>query len=138
VGAILTMMTGVASLAVLVPGRDPVWPWLVPVLFLTGLGGGAVVSPNITLTLTEVPPRMGGAAGAALQTGQRIGASIGAALLVTVYQVTVGPRSDGTALRAALLTSVAVLSTALLMAIRALRSERPDGRAQPSQPRPPA
>jgi len=138
VGAILGMMTGVVLLAVLVPGREPLWPWLVPVLFLTGLGGGAVVSPNITLTLTEVPPRMGGAAGGALQTGQRIGASIGAALLVTVYQVTVGPRSDGTALRAALLTSVVVLAAALLMAIRALRTERRDDPAQPSQPRPPA
>ena len=30
---------------------------------------------------------MGGAAGGALQTGQRIGASIGAAVLVTVYQL---------------------------------------------------
>ena len=123
VGAIAGMMTGVVLLAVLVPDRDPLWPWLVPTLFLTGLGGGAVVSPNITLTLVEVPPRMGGAAGGALQTGQRIGASIGAALLVTVYQVSAGPGTDGTALRAALLTSVAVLCAALAMAVQALRRQ---------------
>ena len=43
-----------------------------PALLLAGLGGGAVVAPNLTLTLADVPPRMGGAAGGALQTGQRI------------------------------------------------------------------
>ncbi len=42
---------------------------------------------------------MGGAAGGALQTGQRIGSSIGAALLITVYEVAVGPTSPDTALR---------------------------------------
>lgn len=134
VAALAAMILGVLLVALLVPGRDPLWPWLAPTLLLTGLGGGAVVSPNITLTLAEVPPRMGGAAGGALQTGQRIGASIGAAVLVTVYQVTMGTSTDETALRAALLTAVALLSAALLMAIRALRDER----AQPSQPSPPA
>jgi EmrB/QacA subfamily drug resistance transporter len=130
VGALCVMITGVVLVALLAPGRDPLWPWLVPTLFLTGLGGGAVVSPNITLTLAEVPPRMGGAAGGALQTGQRIGASIGAAVLVTVYQVTVGPTSHGTALRVSLLTGAALVSAALAMAIRALWQEKV---AQPSQ-----
>ena len=105
------------------PGHDPVWPWLVPTLLLAGLGAGAVVSPNMTLTLSEVPPRMGGAAGGALQTGQRIGASIGAAVLVTVYQVAVGACSAGAGLRAALLTGAALVSLALAMAIRSLRQQ---------------
>ncbi|HYF73426.1 MAG TPA: MFS transporter, partial [Nocardioides sp.] len=77
VAALVAMIGGVVLVALLVPGREPLWLWLAPTLLLTGLGGGAVVSPNITLTLAEVPPRMGGAAGGALQTGQRIGASIG-------------------------------------------------------------
>ena len=55
-------------------------------MFLAGVGGGGVISPNFTLTLAEVPPQMGGAAGGALQTGQRIGSALGAALLMTVYQ----------------------------------------------------
>ena len=38
---------------------------------------------------------MGGAAGAALQTGQRIGSSFGAALLITVYEVAEGPLDAG-------------------------------------------
>jgi EmrB/QacA subfamily drug resistance transporter len=123
VGALVAMMGGVVLVALLAPGRDPLWPWLVPTLLLAGLGGGAVVSPNITLTLAAVPPRMGGAAGGALQTGQRIGASVGAALLVTVYQLAVGSTSEETALRAALLTGVAILAAALAMAIQAMRQE---------------
>ena len=123
VGALVATLTGLVLVALLAPGHDPLWPWLAPTLLLAGLGGGAVVSPNITLTLAEVPPRMGGAAGAALQTGQRIGASIGAALLVTVYQLTMGPASADTAIRVALLTGALVLVAALAMAIRALRQE---------------
>ena len=93
-------------------------PWSVPTLLLAGLGGGAVISPNITLTLSEVPPRMGGAAGGALQTGQRIGASIGAALLVTAYGLGSDPDSS---LRLALATGLVLLALALAMAVRALR-----------------
>ncbi len=60
------------------------WPLLVVPLLLAGLGGGGVVSPNFTLTLADVPPRMGGAAGGALQTGQRIGSALGTALMMSV------------------------------------------------------
>ena len=63
---------------------------------------------------------MGGAAGGALQTGQRIGASIGAAVLMTVYQVAVEQTSADTA-RLALLTGLVLLSLALAMAIRSPR-----------------
>jgi MFS family permease len=89
-------------------------------MFLTGFGGGAVVSPNITLTLADVPPRMGGAAGGALQTGQRIGSAIGAAVLMTVYQTTL-PAGAGTALRVTLSTALVVLGVALVMSVRAFR-----------------
>jgi EmrB/QacA subfamily drug resistance transporter len=123
--ALAVMATGVVLVALLAPGRDPIWPWLLPTLLLTGLGGGAVVSPNITLTLAEVPPRMGGAAGGALQTGQRIGASIGAALLVTVYQLSADRASTDAALRAALLTGAGLVLVALAMALRALRQPDP-------------
>ena len=120
VGALVVMMSGVALLA-LAPGHQPLWLWAAPPLLVAGLGGGAVVSPNITLTLSDVPPRMGGAAGGALQTGQRIGASIGAAVLMTVYQVVAGSADADTAARLALATGLVLLSAALAMAIRALR-----------------
>ena len=122
VAALTTMIAGVVLVALLVPGHDPVWPWLAPTLLVAGLGAGAVVSPNMTLTLAEVPPRMGGAAGGALQTGQRIGASIGAAVLVTVYQLA-GDSSADAGMRAALLTGAALVSLALAMAVRSLRQQ---------------
>jgi EmrB/QacA subfamily drug resistance transporter len=125
VGALVVTMGGVLVVALLAPISDAgtVWLVLVPALLLAGLGGGAVVSPNMTLSLDEVPPRMGGAAGGALQTGQRIGSSIGAALLMTAYELTRGPASADRALQVALLTGLVFLAAALLMAIRSLRQE---------------
>lgn len=123
--ALVTMMTGTALTAWLAPGFDDgrIWMALVPCLLLAGLGGGGVISPNFTLTLAEVPPRMGGAAGAALQTGQRIGSSLGAALLMTTYGIAMGPFGGEGALRAALLASLAVLSLALAAAVWSRRHE---------------
>ena len=122
--ALAVTMLGVCLLALFVAGHDPhglVWV-AAPLMFLTGLGGGAVVSPNITLTLADVPPRMGGAAGGALQTGQRIGSAIGAAVLMTVYQATL-PAGAGTALRTTLSTALVVLGVALVMSVRAFRHD---------------
>lgn len=125
VGALVVVIVGIILVAVLAPGQPKSTLWLVltPTLLLAGVGGGAVVSPNITLTLDAVPPVMGGAVGGALQTGQRIGSSIGAALLITVYQL-VGQRvSPEQGLRASLLTGVVVLLLALVMAVRAMRQQ---------------
>ena len=72
---------------------------MVPTLLLAGLGGGGVISPNFTLSLAEVPPSMGGAAGGAIQTGQRIGSAIGAALIMTVYHVVADATSADAGLR---------------------------------------
>jgi EmrB/QacA subfamily drug resistance transporter len=119
--ALTVMMTGVLATVLLVPGRDPdeLWWVMVPALLLAGLGGGGVISPNFTLSLAEVPPAMGGAAGGALQTGARIGSAIGAALLMTAYQLVGAPPGD--ALRAALFTALGVLAVAMVMAVRDLR-----------------
>ncbi|MFI5977458.1 MFS transporter [Streptomyces sp. NPDC051452] len=78
-------------------------PWVAaPLLFLGGIGGGFVVSPNITMTLRDVPVHMAGAAGGALQTGQRLGAAVGTAALPGLFYVTLG-RSD---YRGALVTAI--------------------------------
>lgn len=120
--ALTVMMTGTALAAWLVtspPGS--LWWTLAPAMFLAGVGGGGVISPNFTLTLAEVPPRMGGAAGGALQTGQRIGSALGAALLMTVYQASLGVTSPGVAARAALVAALVVLAVALAAAVRSWR-----------------
>ena len=90
-------------------------------MFQAGSGGGGVISPNFTLTLAKVPPRMGGAAGGALQTGQRIGSALGASLLMTVYKGVSAVASPALAARAALLAALAVLSVAFAAAVRSWR-----------------
>ena len=126
--ALSVMMTGVLLVALLVPGisTDALWLLAVPVTFLAGLGGGGVVSPNMTLSLEDVPPRMGGAAGGALQTGQRIGASIGAALSMTIYQLA--------GLRASLLAGLVLLAAALATALHAARGPGRDSEERPTVP----
>ncbi|WP_341231812.1 MFS transporter, partial [Nocardioides salarius] len=126
VGALVTVVGAVVAMAVLVPGREggALWALLPPLLFVGGLGGGAVISPNFTLTLDQVPPRMGGAAGGALQTGQRIGSAVGSALGVTAYTVALGLWGPEAGLRTAFLTSAALVALALVAAVVALRDER--------------
>jgi len=83
------VLLGFVALAVVVPlgpTSHPALVLLVPLL-IAGVGSGATISPNITLTLASVPPRMGGAAGGALQTGQRIGSAVGAAVLAETARV---------------------------------------------------
>ncbi|WP_406004986.1 MFS transporter [Streptomyces sp. NBC_00637] len=109
-------------------------PWAAtPLLFLGGLGGGFVVSPNITMTLRDVPVRMAGAAGGALQTGQRLGAAVGTAALPGLYYLTLGEGDDyrgalATALVAALAGMGASLALATVDWRRDRRTRRPHER----------
>ncbi len=54
-------------------------------LLVAGLGAGLVISPNQTLTLSQVPVRRAGSAGGVLQTGQRIGSAAGIAITGSVF-----------------------------------------------------
>lgn len=58
--------------------------FLLGTMVFVGVGQGLVVSPNQTLTLADVPVRYAGAAGGVLQTGQRVGTSIGIAAITGV------------------------------------------------------
>ncbi|MEV6003793.1 MFS transporter [Streptomyces griseomycini] len=106
-------------------------PWVAaPALFLGGVGSGFVVSPNITMTLREVPVRMAGAAGGALQTGQRLGAAVGTAALPGLFYVVLDRSGDHrgalvTALGAALAGMVASLALAVSDWRRGRRARRP-------------
>ncbi len=105
-------------------------------LFIAGVGGGCVVSPNITLTLERVPTRMAGAAGGALQTGQRIGTAIGTAALAAGYRLTLSLTGGRYPLAAtvALLCAVGFMVIALVLAVLELRArvsrEESDRRGQ--------
>jgi hypothetical protein len=96
-----------------------------PTADVAGLGGGAVISPNVTLTLEYVPPWMGGVAAGAMQTGQRIGSAIGTSVLVAVfYGVLFQGAHYQNAIAVALLTATGFVCLALLVAVQELRARR--------------
>src|SRR3954447_7068190 len=66
------------------PGHD-VALWIALPLLIAGLGGGLVISPNLTLTLSQVPVERAGSAGGVLQTGQRIGTAAGIAVTGNIF-----------------------------------------------------
>jgi MFS family permease len=59
--------------------------WTALSLLIAGLGGGLVISPNLTLTLPQVPVERAGSAGGLLQTGQRIGSAAGIAVTGSIF-----------------------------------------------------
>jgi EmrB/QacA subfamily drug resistance transporter len=107
---------------------------MLPALFVAGIGGGSVITPNQALSLAEVDVRGGSTAGGMLQTSQRIGNAIGAAVISAVfYAVAAGAPSSGSA-RAAhygqayasgLVVSVAFALAALALAVRDVRRTGP-------------
>jgi EmrB/QacA subfamily drug resistance transporter len=123
--AVLTGLVVTIGVVLVVPAGSLAGAMAAPLL-VAGLGGGLVISPNITLTLREVPVRMAGSAGGALQTGQRVGAAIGTAALPGVYYLVLGATGQDYPVAAAAALSGAVLSVlaALGIAVRDLRHER--------------
>ncbi|WP_225823449.1 MFS transporter [Streptomyces naphthomycinicus] len=105
-------------------------PWVAaPVLFLGGVGSGFVVSPNITMTLRDVPVRMAGAAGGALQTGQRLGAALGTAALPGLFYLVLGRGHDFRgALVTALCAALVGMAASLALATFDWRRDRRTGR----------
>jgi hypothetical protein len=78
-----------------------------------------VTSPNMTLTLQNVPVPMAGAAGGAAQTAQRIGGAIGTATLATIYYhvLTHSGLDYSSAVSDAVLSAAGIMLLALSMAI---------------------
>src|SRR5205085_5300858 len=66
------------------PGHDVALYPALPLL-IAGLGGGFVISPNQTLTLSQVPVERAGSAGGVLQTGQRMGSAASIAVTGSVF-----------------------------------------------------
>jgi EmrB/QacA subfamily drug resistance transporter len=135
VGGLGCVAAGLAATAVVLDVTPAAWAGRAAALplLIAGIGGGAVISPNVTLTLECVSPRMGGVAAGALQTGQRIGSAIGTAVLAAVfYGVVAHSGHYRNAIAAALLTATGFVCLALLIAVWELRVRR--RRALPSGP----
>jgi len=121
-----------ALVLLLVPG-DIAGFCVAPALLVGGIGGGFTISPNITMTLSNVPVRMAGSAGGALQTGQRVGAAIGTALSAGVFYGVLA--ASGGSFPAAIAASlgVAVLTTLVALGV-AVVDLRHEGRRTPAGP----
>lgn len=120
--ALMVMLSGTLLLVAVIPdGTSGKWILFSGALLIAGLGGGAVISPNFTLTLENVPTRMAGAAGGALQTGQRIGTAIGTAAIMAVFRTGLDRGASAqTSLRLSLLLAFVLLTGAFVLAVRDL------------------
>ncbi|WP_246465006.1 MFS transporter [Ruania alkalisoli] len=114
------MITGVVIADVLVSvvdGPAAAW-WLAGVLVISGFGNGIVISPNQALTLADVPVHRAGVAGGALQTGQRVGTSVGVAASASMFFATLATTGDyGHAMSVGLRVVLGVLLLALIVAV---------------------
>jgi EmrB/QacA subfamily drug resistance transporter len=100
------------------PGSNAALYTALPLL-IAGLGGGFVISPNQTLSLSEVPVRRAGSAGGVLQTGQRIGSAAGIAVTGSAfYTLLASTHGDfATAFRRGLVVIIAFVTAALALAV---------------------
>jgi EmrB/QacA subfamily drug resistance transporter len=117
---LVLIAVGLATVALLafVVDRDHLILAIALPLLMAGIGGGAVISPNTTLTLECVPTSMSGVASGVLQTGQRIGTAVGTAALAAVFHAattTFGGAANGFAI--AMIAAVLLILIALVLAL---------------------
>jgi MFS family permease len=128
VAGLVVVAVGLAATALIVwrvPPSAAGWA-IAPALLVGGIGGGFVISPNITLTLRDVPVRMAGSAGGGLQTFQRFGGTIGTAALPGLFYVVLRVTGRDFPVAAAVGLSVAVCGAlgALVIAVVDWRRDR--------------
>ena len=93
-----TMLLAVVAIMVAVSVfAERYWAvWVVSALLaLAGAGSGCVISPNQALSLADVSAAVAGTASGLLQTLQRLGATVGLALMTAVFFMVVGSAPDG-------------------------------------------
>lgn len=103
--------------------------WMLLSLTFVGGGQGLVVSPNQTLTLADVPMRYAGSAGGVLQTGQRVGTSIGIAAITGIVFAIVAHSTWPTAMVVGLLVIAVVVILAGAIGVRDVVTSRREAQA---------
>ena len=106
-------------------GYLSIW-WLLLSLALIGAAQGSVVSPNQTLTLASVPLQYAGSSGAIMQTGQRIGTSIGIAVITAAVFASLNVFSWPIAVSLGFGLTIIVVLGALGVAFKDLRDRAND------------
>lgn len=99
--------------------QSSIW-WLLLSLGFLGLGQGAVISPNQAITLADVPVAYAGSSGAIMQTAQRVGASVGIALITAITFSVLNYASWSMAISIGFSTIILIIALALLVAIKDL------------------
>ncbi len=117
-GAVIVGLAGVWVAVQAQPGPN-VGRYTALPLLVAGLGSGLVISPNQTLTLSQVPVRRAGSAGGVLQTGQRIGSAAGIAITGSVFYSSLASTHGGfaTAFRHGVVVIGAFVAAALALAL---------------------
>lgn len=131
---VISSMLGYALIVLIATTADrDIVPFAVaPGMVLLGIGFGFVISPNQTITLSQVPVADGGVAGSVGQVGQRLGSAvgiaIGAATFYAVLNTFGGAAADVDAYRTAFLVGTgaagSLMLVSLVMAVADLRAER--------------
>mgnify|MGYP001941216820 FL=1 len=112
----LALVGGVGSIVVALlqaGGHISEW-WLVLSLVFVGAAQGSVISPNQTLALADVPLAYAGSSGAVMQTGQRIGTSVGIAVITSATFTVLGATGSWPA---ALSTGFGLIGVIVLVAL---------------------
>ncbi len=130
VGGLVLVAVGFTGLLLTIAAPDHTALATALPLLVAGVGSGAVISPNVTMTLTHVPPTMGGAAGGAIQTGARVGSAVGAAVLAAAFRITLGGAAYADAARVAFGCAIGFVLVALTLATLELRQQRRTERAE--------
>ena len=94
-----------------------IW-WLIIGLSFFGMGQGITISPNQALTLSEVPLDYAGSSGAVVQTGQRIGTSVGIAIITSLVFSLQSSYSWMTAMLAGYVGVFLIISLSLMVSVR--------------------
>lgn len=132
IGGLLLGLVGLGSSIGVVllhaEGSLSIW-WLALSLSFVGAAQGAVISPNQTLTLADVPLAYAGSAGSIMQTGQRIGTSIGIAVITDVVFTSLARTSWATATAIGFALIGLILLLALGAAFKDLRHRPGPGEA---------
>jgi EmrB/QacA subfamily drug resistance transporter len=124
---LVTALTGLLVtdvVLVLEPGSATGLATALPLL-LAGTGSGLVISPNQTVTLSEIDPAQGGAAAGIQQTGQRIGSAVGTATASGLFFSFLSSANYSTAIFSGLLVSIGFVTAALLVAVVEGLTSRP-------------
>ncbi|MEJ2864362.1 MFS transporter [Actinomycetospora flava] len=119
-GTVVMAVGIVATLVIVRAETGPVVGLLTAVpLFLSGVGSGMVITPNQALTLQNVPTDEGGTAAGMQQTSQRIGSSIGIALVSSVFftVLSLSDRDFGGALSTGLLVITGFVAIAFALGL---------------------